>query len=189
MLNRKKYADALDESMQMYVDLMKKCWGEAPELEPKVEVVLKVSMDFDLGDFPHQGQVFYISPDKEVKLAPDKVAKKIVQEINSHRNHCNRCGVPVPHVYSRQYGVNERIKAGTVRNWRTGQMYTEEEILAYDIPSDELERTLHPVLSRKLDKRLVDKRNAERDITNPMYKAAYDKEMNEWFGEGVNNYV
>ena len=73
MLHRKQYADKLDESMEMYIDLMKRCWGEAPELEPKVEVVLKVSMDFDLGDFPHKGQVFYVSPDKATKLAPDVV--------------------------------------------------------------------------------------------------------------------
>ena len=87
MLHRKQYADKLDEEMQVYINLMKKCWGEAPELNPKVEVVLKVSMDFDLGDFPHKGQAFYVSPDKVKKLAPDKVAKQIVQEINSHRNH------------------------------------------------------------------------------------------------------
>ena len=184
MLNRKKYADALDESMQMYVDLMKKCWGEAPELEPKVEVVLKVSMDFDLGDFPHQGQVFYISPDKEVKLAPDKIAKKIVQEINSHRNHCNRCGVPVPHVWSRQHGASEYLKSGKARNWRTGTTYTWAEIEAYDMPPDELERVLHPMISRRIDKRLREKAEAEKNSPE-----AYDKEMNEWFGEGVTQYV
>ena len=182
MLHRKQYADKLDESMEMYIDLMKRCWGEAPELEPKVEVVLKVSMDFDLGDFPHKGQVFYVSPDKATKLAPDKVAMKIVQEINSHRNHCNRCGVPTPHLWSRQYGVGERIRE--YNNWRTGKPYTEEEIMMYDLPPDELERKLHPVLSRRLDKRLAEK--AEREKNSP---EAYDKEMNEWFGEGVTNYV
>ena len=184
MLNRKKYADALDESMQMYIDLMKKCWGEAPELEPKVEVVLKVSMDFDLGDFPHQGQVFYISPDKEVKLAPDKIAKKIVQEINSHRIDCNRCGVPVPHVWSRQHGASEYLKSGKARNWRTGTTYTWAEIEAYDMPPDELERVLHPMISRRIDKRLREKAEAEKNSPE-----AYDKEMNEWFGEGVTQYV
>ena len=42
MLHRKQYEDKLNEEMQVYIDLMKKCWGEAPELNPKVEVVLKV---------------------------------------------------------------------------------------------------------------------------------------------------
>ena len=182
MLTRKKYADELDESMQMYIDLMKKCWGDAPELEPKVEVVLKVSMDFDLGDFPHKGQAFYVSPDKEDKLAPDKVAKKIVQEINSHRNHCNRCGVPVPHVWSRQHGMPSRYLG--MKNWRTGELYTEEDLMLYDIPPDELERKLHPMLSNRLAKRLKAKAEAEKNSPE-----AYDKEMNDWFGEGVTQYV
>ena len=119
MLHRKQYADKLDEEMQVYVDLMKKCWGEAPELNPKVEVVLKVSMDFDLGDFPHKGQSFYVTPDKVKRMAPDKVAMKIVQEINSHRNHCNRCGVPVPHIWSRQHGQSTRLIGH--KNYRTGR--------------------------------------------------------------------
>jgi len=155
MLNRKKYADELNESMQMYIDLMEKCWGEAPELEPKVEVVLKVSMDFDLGDFPHKGQEFYVSIDKYKKLSPDKVAKKIVQEINQHRNQCNRCGVPTPHIWSRQHGINNGWMGQ--KNWRTGEPWTEEEIAVYDLPPDELERKLHPMLSSKLDKRLKSK--------------------------------
>ena len=159
MLNRKKYAVELDESMQMYIDLMKKCWGEAPELEPKVEVVLKVSMDFDLGDFPHKWQEFYVSVDKYKKLSPDKVAMKIVQEINSHRNQCNRCGVPTPHLWSRQHGAGNSIRK--YNNWRTGKPYTEEEIAMYDLPPDDLERKIHPVLSRRLEKRLKVKAEQE----------------------------
>ena len=182
MLTRKQYAEQLDIEMQTYIDLMKKCWGEAPELEPKVEVVLKVSMDFDLGDFPHQGQVFYVSPDKATKLAPDKVAKKIVQEINSHRNHCNRCGVPVPHIWSRQHGQSTRLIGQ--RNWRTGNPYTEEELAMYDLPPDVLERYIHPVISRRVEKRLVAKEEAERNSPE-----AYNKEMDEWFGNGYNSYL
>jgi len=178
MLNRKKYAEELNESMQMYIDLMKKCWGEAPELEPKVEVVLKVSMDFDLGDFPHEGQAFYITPDKVQQFAPDKVAKKIAQEINSHRNACNRCGVPTPHIWSRQHGMGHRY-VGNI-NYRTKKPYTEEELAMYDLPPDELERKLHPGLARKLDKRLIQKAEAEKN--NP---EAYNKEMDEWYGKGV----
>ena len=180
MLNRKKYADELNESMQMYIDLMEKCWGEAPELEPKVEVVLKVSMDFDLGDFPHKGQEFYVSADKFKKLAPDKVAKKIVTEINHHRNACDRCGVPTPNIWSRQYGAGKHIKIGTTRNYRTGVPFTEEEVAMYDMPPDILERYIHPVLSRRLDKRLVVKEEAEKNSTE---EVDYKKEMDAWFND------
>ena len=161
--------------MQVYIDLMKKCWGEAPELNPKVEVVLKVSMDFDLGDFPHKGQSFFVSPDKEDKLAPDKVAKKIVQEINHHRNACNRCGVPVPHIWSRQRGRDNMWLSR--KNYKTGESYTEEELAMYDLPSDELERKLHPMISGRVDKRLKAKAEAEKNSPE-----AYDKEMDGWFG-------
>jgi hypothetical protein len=178
VLSKKAYTVALDAEMNTWLDLMKKCWGEAPELEPKVEVVLKVSMDFDLGDFPHKGQEFYVSADKFKKLAPDKVAKKIVQEINSHRNSCDRCGVPTPHIWNRQHGIGHRWM-GKI-NYRTRQPYTEEELAIYDLPPDELERKLHPMLSSKLDKRLRQKAEAEKN--NP---ETYNKEMNEWFGKGV----
>ena len=190
MLNRKKYADELNESMQMYIDLMEKCWGEAPELEPKVEVVLKVSMDFDLGDFPHKGQEFYVSVDKYKKLSPDKVAMKIVQEINSHRNQCNRCGVPTPHLWSRQHGAGNSISK--YNNWRTGKPYTEEEIAMYDLPPDDLERKIHPVLSRKLEKRL--KVKAEQEAYLAKQKAEEPNPLDDVYNipiknPGPNNFI
>ena len=175
MLSKKTYTIELDSEMATWIELMKKAWGEAPILEPKVEVVLKVSMDFDLGDFPHQGQVFYVSPEKADKLTPSKVAKKIVQEINHHRNACDRCGVPVPHIWSRQHGVRS-FYIGR-KNWRSGLPWTEEDIMMYDLPPDELERKLHPVLSRQLDKRLKQKEEQEKNSPE-----AYNKEMDEWFG-------
>jgi hypothetical protein len=112
-------------------------------------------MDFDLGDFPHKGQAFYVSPEKFKKLAPDKVAKKIVQEINAHRNSCNRCGVPTPHLWSRQHGFPNYLLGRT--NHRTGLEYTETDREIYDLPPDVLERKLHPQLSRWLDRRLEQK--------------------------------
>jgi len=175
MLTQEEYLEELTAEMDMYRELMKTAWGEVPILEPNVEIVLKVSLDFDLGDFPHKGQTFIVEPSKEKKLAPAKVAKKIVQEINSHRNHCNQCGVPTPNIWSRSYGVNPRW-IGT-RNWRTGENYTEEEIAMYDIPADILERYIHPVLSRNLTKRLAAKEEAEKNSPE-----AYDTEMDEWFG-------
>ena len=171
MLQRKEYEDKLNEEMQEYIDLMEKCWGEAPVLEPKVETILKVTMNFDLGDFPHKGQVFYISPEKEEKLSPKKVAKKIVQEVNGHRNSCNRCGVPVPHIRSRQVGMGSRWVGR--HNWRTKAPYTEEELMIYDIPPDDLERKLHPRFSRQLDKRLKEKAEAEKN--NPEAYKETDK--------------
>ena len=179
MLTQEEYTEELILEMNMYKELMKKAWGEVPILEPKVEVVLKVSMDFDLGDFPHKGQVFYVSPDKVKKMAPNKVAMKIVQEINSHRNHCDRCGVPTPNIWSRQHGISNRVIVGESKNWRTGMPYTQEELDLYDIPPDVLERYIHPVLSRRLTKRLGAKEEAEKNSPE-----AYNKEMDEWFGDG-----
>jgi len=154
MLTQQEYIEELEQEINMYKELMQTAWGEVPILEPKVEVVLKVSMDFDLGDFPHKGQSFIVEPGKEAKLTPAKVAKSIVQEINQHRNQCNRCGVPTPHIWSRQHGASQYLKSGNARNWRTGEPYSEAEIMMYDLPPDVLERYIHPVLSRRLDKRL-----------------------------------
>jgi hypothetical protein len=153
MLTQQEYIEELEQEINMYKELMQTAWGEVPILEPKVEAVLKVSMDFDLGDFPHKGQSFLVEPGKENKHSPVKVAKKIVQEINHHRNRCDRCGVPTPHIWNRQYGITNGWLGR--KNWRTGEPWTEEELAIYDIPPDVLERYIHPVLSRKLDKRLA----------------------------------
>jgi hypothetical protein len=177
MLSRKKYIEELNLEMDMYRELMKTAWGEVPILEPKVEIVLKVRMDFDLGDFPHQGQSFIVEPGRETKMAPAKIAKRIVQEVNSHRNHCNRCGVPVPHIWSRQYGQGGRLIGQ--KNWRTGGLYTAEDLMLYDIPPDELERKLHPMISGRVDKRLRLKAEAEKNSTE---EVDYKKEMDDWFG-------
>ena len=174
MLSQEEYSEELNLEMDMYRELMKTAWGEVPILEPKVEIVLKVSMDFDLGDFPHKGQSFIVEPGKEQKMTPTKIAKRIVQEVNSHRNNCNRCGVATPNIWSRQHGTSVRIEAGVTRNYRTGKPYTQEELDMYDLPPDVLERYIHPVLSRRLTKRLVAKE--EREKNSP---EAYNTEMDE----------
>jgi hypothetical protein len=155
MLSRKQYELELDAVMNMYKELMKEAWGEVPILEPKVEVVLKVSMDFDLGDFPHKGQSFIVEPGREKKMTPAKIATRIVQEINGHRNSCNRCGVPTPNIWSRQHGRDNMWLSR--KNYKTGEPYTEEELAMYDIPPDVLERKIHPRLSGNLDRRLKTK--------------------------------
>jgi len=172
MLSQEEYSEELNLEMDMYRELMKTAWGEVPILEPKVEIVLKVSMDFDLGDFPHKGQSFIVEPGKEKKMAPAKIAKRIVQEINGHRNSCNRCGVPTPNIWSRQFG-RSIAWIGKI-NYRTQEPWTEEELAIYDIPPDVLERYIHPVLSRRLDKRLVAKEEADKNSPE-----VYTKEMDE----------
>ena len=157
MLTQEEYIAELTAEMDMYKELMQTAWGDVPELEPKVEVVLKVSIDFDLGDFPHKGQSFIVEPGREKKMSPVKIAKRMIQEVNSHRNRCDRCGVPTPNIWSRQHGISSRVEAGVSKNWRTGEPYTQEELDMYDLPADVLERYIHPVLSRNLTKRLAAK--------------------------------
>ena len=163
MLTREEYIEQLEEQLNIYRELMKESWGEVPILEPVIENVLKVRMDFDLGDFPHQGQTFIVEP-KNVgtKFTPTKIAKHIVREVNSHRNNCNRCGVPTPWIYSRRFGGNGRWLGQ--RNWRTGTDFTQEELDMYDLPPDSLERKIHPTYSRQLDERLAQKKAANDRI-------------------------
>ena len=52
--------------------------------------------------------------------------------------------------------------------------------MMYDLPPDDLERKLHPMISNRVDKRLRVKAEAEKNSPE-----AYTKEMDEWFGEGV----
>ena len=160
MLTREEYIEQLEEQLNIYRELMQESWGEVPILEPVVENVLKVRMDFDLGDFPHEGQTYIVEPKNvEGKFTPIKVAKNMVREVNSHRNLCNRCGVATPWIYSRRFGSYGR-RVGQ-RNWRTGTYYTQEELDIYDLPPDSLERKIHPVYSRQLDARLAKEKAAE----------------------------
>jgi len=163
MLTKDEYIKQLEEQMNIYRELMKECWGEVPILEPVVETVLKVRMDFDLGDFPHQGQTYIVEPKNvETKFTPLKVAKNIVREVNSHRNNCNRCGVPTPWIYSRRFGHGGRWLGQ--RNWRTGEPWNQEELDMYDLPPDALERKIHPVYSRQLDARLAKEKLAHETL-------------------------
>ena len=165
MLTKEEYIEQLEEQMNMYRELMKECWGEVPILEPVVETVLKVRMDFDLGDFPHQGQTYIVEPKNvETKFTPLKVAKNIVREVNSHRNLCNRCGVATPWIYSRRFGHGGRWLGQ--RNWRTGEPWNQEELDMYDLPPDALERKIHPVYSRQLDTRLAKEKLVHDTLVN-----------------------
>ena len=165
MLTKEEYIEQLEEQMNMYRELMKECWGEVPILEPVVETVLKVRMDFDLGDFPHQGQTYIVEPKNvETKFTPLKVAKNIVREVNSHRNLCNRCGVATPWIYSRRFGHGGRWLGQ--RNWRTGEPWNQEELDMYDLPPDALERKIHPVYSRQLDDRLAKEKLVHDTLVN-----------------------
>ena len=47
----------------------------------------------------------------------------------------------------------------------------------YDLPPDVLERYIHPMLSSRVDKRLREKAEAEKNSPE-----AYNTEMDEWFG-------
>jgi len=162
MLTREEYIEQLEEQLDIYRELMKESWGEIPILEPVVENVLKVRMDFDLGDFPHQGQTFIVeSKNVGTKFTPIKIAKNIVKEVNSHRNLCNRCGVPTPWIQSRRFGRGAAWLGK--KNYRTGLDWTQEELDMYDLPPDSLERKIHPTYSRQLDKRLANEAKVSND--------------------------
>jgi len=165
MLTREEYIEQLEEQLDIYRELMQESWGEVPILKPVIENVLKVRMDFDLGDFPHEGQSFIVEPmNIETKFTPAKIAKTIVKEVNSHRNLCNRCGVPTPWIYSRRFGRNIESWLGK-KNYRTGLGWTQEELEMYDVPPDSLERKIHPVYSRQLDARLAKQKEAEELVS------------------------
>jgi len=164
MLTREEYIEQLEEQLDIYRELMKESWGEVPILKPVIENVLKVRMDFDLGDFPHEGQTFIVeSKNVGTKFTPTKIAKTIVREVNSHRNLCNRCGVPTPWIQSRRFGRGAAWLGK--KNYRTGLGWTQEELDMYNLPPDSLERKIHPTYSKQLDQRLVEQK-AEEELVH-----------------------
>jgi hypothetical protein len=168
MLTLDEYMEELQSEMDYWKGLMQEAWGEVPIIEPKVTAAIRVETDFDLGDFPHQGQYFTVTENKAEKFSPKKVAKKLITEINSHRNFCNRCGVPVPHIYQRSHGPYKNLLGQM--NYKTREKYTQEEADAWDLPPDVLEQKLHPIYTSRLRRRLAYKaKEAEYNPLDAVY--------------------
>ena len=93
-----QYRAELLEKLDELNRICEEAWGMAPDLEPRVEPAIAVTCDFDLGDFPHKGKNIMVHPGNIGKRGPGGTAREIMREVVSHRNLCNRCGVPVKHI-------------------------------------------------------------------------------------------
>lgn len=104
------------------------------------EPFIHVKAKFNLDGFAHEGQGFYISARSLTKhRKPSRVARLIVREISNHRNTCDRCGLGILPISAR---ANNRA-------WAAG--------MNTNIPPDGVEEVIHPKLSKKLKKRLLNK--------------------------------
>lgn len=106
-INVEEYTAAVEAEFDRITELMQDTWGYAPEFKPKVEVMLKVSADFDLQGFAHDTRSVQVHPRNVKRRTPEKVAREIASEVTSHRNTCDRCGEGnIPSLWTRLHAVD-----------------------------------------------------------------------------------
>ena len=59
-LTEAEFQERLNEKLKELTGFCAEHWGQAPELEARVIPAIKVTCDFDLGDFPHRGRSFLV---------------------------------------------------------------------------------------------------------------------------------
>ena len=148
-LTPEQFEAQLNEKLKELAELCAQHWGDAPELSTNVRPALLASCDFDLGDFPHEGRKFIIHPGNAQKRTPDRIARAIMQEVCSHRNQCDRCGLGIPPLRQRLRQLEYAIK-----NQDTPQRQR-QDIETFMFPADEPERLLFPRQAKRLDAALA----------------------------------
>ena len=98
------------EQLAQVNEVCTEAWGQSPDLEPSVIPAMLVRCNFDLGDFPHKGKSLLVHADNARRRTPAHAAREIMREVLTHRNFCNRCGVPVKHVRLRAFEAEKALR-------------------------------------------------------------------------------
>ncbi len=109
MVDVNRYTEGVQAEVDKVRQLMQDTWGYAPEVTVKVETVVRISADFNMKGFAHDGRFIMVHDGNTHRRTPEKVAKEIMGEITSHKNTCAECGdTSVGVLYHRAYEA-ERI--------------------------------------------------------------------------------
>lgn len=181
---------AVQQEFDAALDVMEAEWGFRPELNLKVEGMLRLSVDFNMKGFAHKGAGIYVRPTNLKRLTPRTIVQRLAGELVTHRNSCERCGVLLPALWERIRFHEERQKARPAwidarQEWprRPSIRWTDEngkgqwrdatdaDLLKFYTPADAVERALFPGRSRTLDKLLAVSREQDRlaNVTDPTH--------------------
>lgn len=150
------YKQELAKEMDKLKALMKKTWGQAPDVQATLEPCFMVRVDFNIKGFAHKGGKMYLSQ-KSMNgyRRPEKVVQAIAAEIASHRNTCGDCGEALPALWARTYHA-ERVLKGAEGNshryyiWPGAGKSVEKDLPL--IPADAVERMASPRRAQKIDR-------------------------------------
>ena len=157
---------AFESALEQWFDKAETVWGTRPNVTIEV---LKVGVKFDIGAFPHKGQIVNIGD-------PEAAAKAVMAEITNHYTGCVDCGEGVPSLYWRRYYLNlvashvavgrrefrgltplqaDRPPPAGIQIWQNREIgvvkYSWSTLLR---PPDDMERATHPVIARQVDRLL-----------------------------------
>lgn len=156
---------AIEAEIQHGLDMIEQGWGFRPDVELRIEGMLRVSIGFNLKGFAHAGQSIHVRPGNLKRLSPRTIAKRLLGELVLHRNTCERCGVLVPTLHQRvsqhEYPCRDPHLAVIKADGKlTSRRARPDELYKFDLPADEVERSLFPQISKRLDKLLGAKATA-----------------------------
>ena len=155
MLTETEFQEQLNDKLRELAELCQEHWGDAPELDARVVPAMKVSCNFDLGDFPHRGRSFLIHQGNSGRRTPERIALEIMREVADHRNRCDRCGLGIPGIQQRMHRaeqlVCERDHPAKPAREPFGQLLARAERENYLTPPDIPEQMLFPVNARRLE--------------------------------------
>jgi hypothetical protein len=157
-----RWRRAIERSLAEILTLMRREWGDAPDIRVTVEPCLAVWADFGLKGFAHRGGRTFVRQARAEALAPAVLARRIAGELALHRNTCGRCGTGTPTLYERLRAHQDRVSEDNYLRKRVPYLYADgkyrparaAERVLFDAPPDAVERHLFPRAAARLQKLL-----------------------------------
>ena len=181
------YAIGVKDELDKIKALMLETWGYAPDFDLKVEVMLRVAVDFHMKGFAHRGRSIQVHVGNLKRRSAAKVARAIASEVTEHRDTCAECGEGgQASLWQRRWALEtddpERTTANVhrrvldadgkpVMEERWGRMYPKWETIEapLEVYPDAVETYLEPGRARKVT-RLIQGREARRQKVRELAK-------------------
>jgi hypothetical protein len=143
-----------EKELAVFLDAIEAEWGFRPPVEVKVETFLRVSADFNIVGFAHEGQGVDVRDKNAHRRTPKAIARGIAQELVAHRNTCKECGTGTAPIYTRIYAAQSDLGGSS---WQDAYVNRHRDQFgdSINLPPDGAERVVFPSLARKLDKLLA----------------------------------
>src|SRR5262249_7049525 len=120
-----RWRRAIECALAEVLALMRREWGDAPDIDVTVEPCLAVRANFGLKGFTHRGGRTFVRQARAKALAPAVLARRIAGEVALHGNTCGRCGTGTPTLYERLHVHQDRGSGDAYVRTRVSYLYAD----------------------------------------------------------------